>query len=317
MIMIRVENLKKYFSSGVFRKKYIKAVDGISFEIIKGETFGLVGESGCGKTTVGRLILRLIEPTEGKIFFKNINILGLSKEDLQKLRPKMQIIFQDPDSSLNPRKKIGESIAEVLKLHKIVSKNKIKEKVIELIEMVGLNPEHINRYPHELSGGQNQRVAIARVLAMNPEFIVADEPTSSLDLNVQAQILFLLRELQKKLGLTFLFISHNLEVIKVMADRIAVMYLGKLIEVGKTSEIFNGSKHPYTQALLSAVPVLDPEAKQKRKIVLEGEISNPINSPSGCRFHTRCPYREKICENIEPKMINIRDRHQVACHLYS
>uniref|UniRef100_A0A7J3TFU0 ABC transporter ATP-binding protein n=2 Tax=cellular organisms TaxID=131567 RepID=A0A7J3TFU0_9EURY len=315
--MIRVENLKKYFSSGVFRKKYIKAVDGISFEIIKGETFGLVGESGCGKTTVGRLILRLIEPTEGKIFFKNINILGLSKEDLQKLRPKMQIIFQDPDSSLNPRKKIGESIAEVLKLHKIVSKNKIKEKVIELIEMVGLNPEHINRYPHELSGGQNQRVAIARVLAMNPEFIVADEPTSSLDLNVQAQILFLLRELQKKLGLTFLFISHNLEVIKVMADRIAVMYLGKLIEVGKTSEIFNGSKHPYTQALLSAVPVLDPEAKQKRKIVLEGEISNPINSPSGCRFHTRCPYREKICENIEPKMINIRDGHQVACHLYS
>jgi len=310
--MIKVENLKKYFSTGIFSRKYVRAVDNISFEIEKGETLGLVGESGCGKTTVGRLILRLIEPTEGKIFFKNTNILELNKKDLRKLRPKMQIIFQDPDSSLDPRMKIGESIAEPLKLHNLVSKNEREEKVLELIEMVGLNPEHINRYPHELSGGQNQRAVIARILAINPEFIVADEPTSSLDVNVQAQMLFLLKKVREKFGLTCLFISHDLEVIKVMTDKIAVMYLGKLVEVGKTSDIFNGAKHPYTQALLSAIPVPDPEAKRKR-IVLGGEIPNPINSPSGCRFHTRCPYRERICEIEEPAIIG--EEHKVACHL--
>ncbi len=312
--MIKVENLKKYFSTGMFSKKYVRAVDGLSFAIEKGETLGLVGESGCGKTTVGRLILRLIEPTEGKIFFKNTNILELNKKDLRKLRPKMQIIFQDPDSSLDPRMKIGESIAEPLKLYNIVSKNGREEKISELIEMVGLNPEHINRYPHELSGGQNQRAVIARILAINPKFIVADEPTSSLDVNVQAQMLFLLKKVREKFGLTCLFISHDLEVIKVMTDKIAVMYLGKLVEVGKTSDIFNGAVHPYTQALLSAIPVLDPEAKRKR-IVLGGEIPNPINPPSGCSFHTRCPYRERICEIEEPMMIDIGDGHQVACHL--
>ena len=312
--MIKVENIKKYFSTGMFSKKHVRAVDGLSFAIEEGETLGLVGESGCGKTTVGRLILRLIEPTEGKIFFKNTNILELNKKDLRRLRPKMQIIFQDPDSSLDPRMKIGESIAEPLKLYKIVSKNGIEEKISELIEMVGLNPEHINRYPHELSGGQNQRAVIARILAINPEFIVADEPTSSLDVNVQAQMLFLLKKVRETFGLTCLFISHDLEVIKVMTDKIAVMYLGKLVEVGKTSDIFNGAKHPYTQALLSAIPVPDPEAKRE-KIVLGGEIPNPINPPSGCRFHTRCPYRERICEIEEPMMIDIGDGHQVACHL--
>lgn len=312
--MIKVENLKKYFSSGIFSKKYIRAVDGISFAIEKGETLGLVGESGCGKTTVGRSILRLIEPTEGKIFFKNTNIINLNKKDLRKLRPKMQIIFQDPDSSLDPRMKIGESVAEPLKLYKIVSKNEIEQKVLELIETVGLNPEHINRYPHELSGGQNQRAVIARILTINPEFIVADEPTSSLDVNVQAQMLSLLKKVRENFGLTCLFISHDLEVIKVMTDNIAVMYLGKLVEIGKTSDIFNGAKHPYTQALLSAIPVPDPEAKRK-KIVLGGEIPNPINPPSGCRFRTRCPYHERICEIEEPKMVKIGDGHQIACHL--
>jgi oligopeptide/dipeptide ABC transporter ATP-binding protein len=310
--MIEVSGLKKKFSTGLFGKKYIRAVDGVDFEIEKGESLGLVGESGCGKTTVGRLILRLIEPTAGKVIIDDTNLFELSKRDMRKLRRKMQIIFQNSDASLNPRMRIGDCIAEPLKLYKLVSKEQMDDRIMELIETVGLNPEHVNRYPHELSGGQNQRAVIARILAINPEFIVADEPTSALDVNVQAQILHILRNVKERFGLTCLFISHDLEVIKIMTDRVAVMYLGKLVEIGKTDEIFNDAKHPYTQALLSAIPVADPDSKRKR-IILKGDMPNPMNPPSGCRFHTRCQYSERICTIEEPSLIG--NGHKVACHL--
>ncbi len=309
--MIEVRELKKYYPTGLLNRKYVRAVDGVDLRIEKGESLGLVGESGCGKTTVGRLILRLVEPTGGEVIVDDTDISKLSKRDLRTLRRKMQIIFQNPDASLNPRMRIGDCIAEPLKLYRIVSKESMDDKVMELIDTVGLNPEHVNRYPHELSGGQNQRAVIARILAINPEFIVADEPTSALDVNVQAQVLHILRDVKEKFGLTCLFISHDLEVIRVMTDRVAVMYLGKLVEIGSTHEIFNDAKHPYTKALLSAIPVADPEVKRKR-IILEGEIPNPMDPPSGCRFHTRCQYSERICEMEEPAMIG--DGHKVACH---
>lgn len=311
---VEVKNLKKYFYSGVLRKKEIKAVDGVSFEIKEGKTLGLVGESGCGKTTVGRTILRLINPTEGEIIFDGGDITSMNGRELKKLGREMQIIFQNPESSLNPRMNIYDSIAEPLSIHKICNKNEKKERIFELIETVNLNEELLFRYPHELSGGQIQRVVIARILSLNPKFIVADEPTSMLDVSVQAQILNLLKDLQKKYGISYLFISHDLEVVEWMSDEIAIMHKGKLVELGRTSDIFNGAKHPYTQALLSAIPVPDPEAKRE-KIVLGGELPNPINPPSGCRFHTRCPYRERVCEVEEPMMIEIEDGHQVACHL--
>jgi oligopeptide/dipeptide ABC transporter ATP-binding protein len=312
--LLEVNNLKKRFSSGIFRKSYVKAVDGISFEIARGETFALVGESGCGKSTVGRCILHLLAPTSGEIYFKGVHISGL-KRGLRRLRKKMQIIFQDTDGSLNPRMRVFDLILEPLRVHRLVN-GRESEKAFELMEKVNLPFDILDRYPHELSGGQRQRVGIARAMALNPEFIVADEPTSSLDLSVQAQMLDLMKRLQTEFGTAYLFISHNLRVVKFIADKVAVMYLGKLVEVGDARIIFHAPAHPYTQALLSAVPTSDPLARRKR-IVLEGEIPSPLNPPSGCRFHTRCPEARGICSEIEPVLCETEDRRLVACHFAS
>ncbi|MBC2762709.1 MAG: ATP-binding cassette domain-containing protein [ANME-2 cluster archaeon] len=311
--MLEVEGLTKYFSSGMIRKRYVKAVDGVSFQIGRGKTLGVVGESGCGKTTIGRLILRLIEPTGGKVFFDSIDMFSLNKSELRKIRPRMQMIFQDPDSSLDPRMKIRTSIAEPLKVHSAISKDERSQKIRELIETVGLNPEHVNRYPYQLSGGQNQRVVLARILAMNPDLIIADEPTSSLDVSVQAQILNLMKDLQKTFSHTYLFITHDLDVVRIMADQIAVMYLGRIVEIGETSDIFNGAKHPYTHALLSAA-MIETAAGQRKRVFLKGETPGPIDIPAGCRFHTRCPRREEICMIKDPELVEVGRGHYVACH---
>lgn len=312
--MLEVEGLTKYFLSGMIRKRRVKAVDDVSFRIEKGKTLGLVGESGCGKTTVGRLILRLIKPTGGRVLFDGIDLLSLKKRELRKIRPRMQMIFQDPDSSLDPRMKIGTSIAEPLKVHGTIPKYERSQKIRELIGTVGLNPEHINRYPYQLSGGQNQRVVLARILAMNPDLIIADEPTSSLDVSVQAQILNLMKDLQREFDHTYLFISHDLDVVRIMADQIAVMYLGKLVEIGETRDLFDSARHPYTQALLSAAIRLEPGAGVGRRIILRGETPDPINVPVGCRFHTRCPRKGERCMIEEPKLVEIGGGHRVACH---
>lgn len=309
--MLEVRDLKKYFVSGSFHKKSIRAVDGVDFTIERGKTLGLVGESGCGKTTLARMIAGLLEPSSGRVTFKGLDIFEMDKKDLKKLRLKLQIIFQNPYEALNPRMLIREAINEPLKIHKIVSREDLDKKGIELADLVGLNPEHLNRYPHELSGGQLQRAVIARALAVNPEFIVADEPTSALDVNVQAQILNILREINTKFSLTCLFISHDLEVIKFVTDHVGVMYLGKLIEIGETHSVFKEAKHPYTKALLSAAPVLDPALKRE-KISLLGEVPDPSFPPSGCRFHTRCQYSREICKIKEPFLIGTT--HKVACH---
>jgi len=309
--MLEVLGLTKYFSSGLIRKRHIRAVDDVSFKIEKGRTLGLVGESGCGKTTIGRLILRLIKPTDGKVLFDGIDLFALNRRELLAIRPRIQMIFQDPDSSLNPRMKIGTSIAEPLKLHGTVPKAKREQRIRELIETVGLNPEHVNRYPYQLSGGQNQRVVLARILAMNPDLIIADEPTSSLDVSVQAQILNLMKDLQKEFDHTYLFISHDLDVVRIMADRIAVMYLGQLVEIGETGDIYDHARHPYTQALLSAATM----DSGRRQIVLEGETSSPIGMPAGCRFHTRCPRKRERCTIEEPELVEVGRDHYVACHL--
>ncbi|MGP8331171.1 MAG: ABC transporter ATP-binding protein [Methanosarcinaceae archaeon] len=311
--MLEVEGLTKYFPYGIIRKQYAKAVDGVSFKIKKGETLGLVGESGCGKTTIGRSILRLIEPTAGKVLFDGIDLLALKRKELRAIRPRMQMIFQDPDSSLDPRMKIGTSIAEPLKLQGMIPKDKIEDKISELVKTVGLHPEHINRYPYQLSGGQNQRVVLARILAMNPDLIIADEPTSSLDVSVQAQILNLMKDLQGTFGHTYLFITHDLDVVRIMADHIAVMYLGRIVEIGKTCDIFNGAKHPYTHALLSAA-MIGLASGQKKRIILVGETPGPSDIPPGCRFHTRCLHREEICVLMDPESVEVGEGHYVACH---
>jgi oligopeptide/dipeptide ABC transporter ATP-binding protein len=316
--LLTVRNLKKYFPirRGVLSRvsNYVKAVDDISFEIRKGETFGLVGESGCGKTTAGRAILRLIEPNAGEVRFDGIDLLGLSPSELRRKRRDMQIVFQDPYASLNPRMTIRAIVAEPFAIHGLARGKDRDEQVAHLLRIVGLDPTVMNRYPHEFSGGQRQRIGIARALALKPKLIVADEPVSALDVSIQAQIINLLADLQQQFGLTYLFISHAIPVIEHISTRIGVMYLGKLVEVGTSAQICLEPKHPYTQALLSAVPIPDPAAR-KQRIVLRGDVPTPVNPPSGCRFHTRCPIAIDRCKVEEPPLRTLKDGRLTACHL--
>ena len=313
--LVEVKNLKKYFPLGGVLGAggdVVKAVDDVSFTIRQGETFGLVGESGCGKSTTGRCILRLIEPTAGEVRFDGQDLLALGKDELRKLRRDVQIIFQDPYSSLNPRMRVGEIIEEPLVIHKVGSRRERRDRVAELLGLVGLSAEHAKRYPHEFSGGQRQRIGIARALALNPKFIVCDEPVSALDVSVQAQVVNLLQDLQEQLGLTYLFISHGLSVVEHISTRVGIMYLGKLVEVASSEEIFHNPLHPYTRALLSAIPIPDPDAKRER-LPLGGDIPTAIRPPSGCRFRTRCPIAEPQCEEIGPELIEVSPDHFVSC----
>ena len=318
--LLTVRNLVKHYpiTRGILIQKQVgavKAVDGISFDVRRGETLGLVGESGCGKSTAGKQILRLEEPTAGEVLFEGKDVLKLQPHDMRLMRREMQIVFQNPYASLDPRMTIGDSIAEPLRVHKLMEGRAVVARVQELLERVGLSPTYIGRYPHEFSGGQRQRIGIARALAMNPKFIIADEPVSALDVSVQAQVLNLLGDLQAEFNLTYLFIAHNLATVQHISDRVAVMYLGKIVELAESDDLYSNPKHPYTQALLSAVPEPDPTVKRER-IILQGDLPSPVNPPAGCRFHTRCPFVMEQCKTSDPPFGDIGGGHLAACHLH-
>jgi oligopeptide/dipeptide ABC transporter ATP-binding protein len=316
--LVQVHGLKKHFpvKKGVFSRvvAQVRAVDGVSFAVNKQETLGLVGESGCGKTTVGRTLLRLLEPTGGKVTFGGESVFDLDKTALRQMRRRMQIIFQDPYASLNPRMTVEQIVGEGMAIHGMANGGERRDRVVAMLKRVGLQPEHLTRYPHEFSGGQRQRIGIARALILNPEFVVCDEAVSALDVSIQAQIINLLEELQAEMKLSYLFIAHDLNVVRHISDHVAVMYLGKIVEYAATEELFNSPLHPYTQALLSAIPVPDPQTKRKR-IILPGNVPSPINPPSGCPFHPRCPVAEERCKTEVPEWREVKPGHWVACHL--
>ncbi len=318
--LVQVRNLKKYFpvSRQLFstQRRFIKAVDDVSFDVFEGETLGLVGETGCGKTTVARTILQLYRPTSGQVLFDGVDLASLQENDLRKMRSRMQMIFQDPYASLNPRMTVGAIIAAPLDVHTKLDQKEKRERVQELLKLVGLNPDFVNRYPHEFSGGQRQRIGIARALALNPDLVICDEPISSLDVSIQAQVVNLLEELQNRLGLTYIFVAHDLSMVRHISDRMVVMYLGKVMELADRNEIYLHPSHPYTRALMSAVPIPDPDkARNRKRIILKGDIPSPLNPPQGCNFNTRCPIAVERCFKEDPDYREIKPDHWVACHL--